>query len=249
MELKKHIPNAITCLNLVCGCLSVYCTFRYSILWAGGFIFIAAVLDFFDGFAARMLNVKSEIGKQLDSLADVISFGLAPGIIMLKLLELSFIAAPSCGMVCKYMPFIALIIPVFSALRLAKFNIDTRQSDTFIGLATPANALLIASLPFLLSEWGVSDIFPFKAYLFFFVLNPYVLVCYTIIFSYLLVSEVPLFAMKFKNFKWIDNKLIFIFLGISLILILLFYFAAVPIIIFLYIILSMINNFNKKTIS
>jgi CDP-diacylglycerol--serine O-phosphatidyltransferase len=249
MGFKKHIPNTITCLNLVCGCLSIYCTFRYSILWAGGFIFIAAVLDFFDGFAARILNVKSEIGKQLDSLADVISFGLAPGIIMLKLLELSFIAEPSCGMVCKYMPFIALIIPVFSALRLAKFNIDTRQSDTFIGLATPANAILIASLPFLISDWGVSCLFPLKPYLFFFVLNPYVLVSYTIIFSYLLVSKIPLFAMKFKSFKWKDNKLIFIFLGSSLILILLFYFAAVPIIIFLYLILSVINNFNKKTIS
>lgn len=245
MEIKKHIPNTITCLNLLCGCLSIYCTFRYSLLWAGGLLFFAAIFDFLDGFAARLLHVKSEIGKQLDSLADVISFGLAPGIIMFKLIELSYELAPA-NVVCKYMPFIAFIIPVFSALRLAKFNVDTRQSDSFIGLATPANGLLIASLPFLLAGWAVSDLFPLKSYLFYFVLNSRVLVIYTLVFSYLLISEVPLFAMKFKNFKWNDNKLVFIFLGCSIILILLFYFAAVPIIIFLYIILSVINNFNKK---
>ena len=246
MEFKKHIPNSITCLNLLCGCLSVYCTFRYSLVWAGGIIFVAAVFDFFDGFAARLLNVKSDIGKQLDSLADVVSFGLAPGFIMMKLIELSYKLTPACDFYCKYMPFIALIIPIFSALRLAKFNVDLRQTDSFIGLATPANALLIASLPFLLTGWAVSDLFPLKGYLFYFVLNSKVLIIYTLVFSYLLLSEIPLFAMKFKNFKWSDNKLVFLFLGCSLILILLFYFAAVPIIIFLYIILSIINNFNKR---
>jgi CDP-diacylglycerol--serine O-phosphatidyltransferase len=207
-------------------------------------ILAAAVFDFADGFVARLLHVKSPLGVQLDSLADVISFGLVPGVAMFQLLNISMhiwnFNLPS------YTPFIAFMIPVFSAWRLAKFNIDERQTDHFIGLPTPANALVIMSFLPMASHKLEAPLFPYPDYMFYMVTHPFVLIAATISLSYLLVSEIPLFAMKFKTFRWKENRIRYIFIITSLILILLFYFVAVPIIIILYIVLSLIDFFNKS---
>ncbi len=203
-------------------------------------ILVAAVFDFADGFVARLLHVKSEIGKQLDSLADVVSFGVAPGVAMFQLLTLSLkvwdFNLPS------YTPFIAFIIPVFSALRLAKFNIDERQTDHFIGLPTPANALVIFSFLPMASRQLESPLFPWGDIMYHLVTHPAVLIAATLSLSYLLVANLPLFAMKFKSFRWNENKIRYIFIIIALMLILLFYFVSIPFIIILYITFSLIEN-------
>ena len=151
MNIKKHIPNAITSLNLVSGCIAIILTFNFDLKYAAYFILLAAVFDFFDGMAARWLHVKSAIGKELDSLADIVSFGVAPGLIVFQLCAVSNDIVLFAGEI-NLVPFIALLIPVFSALRLAKFNLDTRQTESFIGLPVPANALMIASLPLILNQ-------------------------------------------------------------------------------------------------
>jgi CDP-diacylglycerol--serine O-phosphatidyltransferase len=268
--IKKSIPNAITCGNLLCGCLAITSAFHGDLVWAAYLVGIAAVLDFLDGFAARILKVHSEIGKQLDSLADMVTFGVVPGIIMFHLITISvgmhFSTVIIPGLhtplkeypsVLAYLPFISFLIPVFSALRLAKFNIDTRQSDSFIGVPTPANSILIASFPLILGlgpGWeilpplsGLADghtIEPTLAHVI--ILNPWFLIGITVIMSFLLVAELPLFALKFKHFKWKGNEIRFIFLLISLAMLILFKFLAIPFIIFLYIVLSVINNIGKK---
>ncbi len=230
--MKKQIPNFITLGNLLCGCLSIYAVFKMDIRIAGLLIFAGAILDFFDGMAARLLKVHNPIGKELDSLADVVTFGAAPGFIAYFLLQ----NTPSlpCGLV-----FIPFIIPLFSAYRLAKFNIDERQTTSFIGLPTPANAMIWAALPFMFSGQynyifpacffeGIAQIFS----------NPYVILSLSVVLSVLLVSELSLFSLKFKNLKWKDNQVRFIFLGIATILIICLNFTAIPFIILLYILLS-----------
>jgi CDP-diacylglycerol---serine O-phosphatidyltransferase len=260
MKLKKHLPNAVTCMNLLCGCIAILCSFpgilqvifgnhdnfffHRPLVMSGFAIFAAAIFDFADGFVARALHVKSEIGKQLDSLADVVSFGVAPGIIMFHLVlmgeELWKYGIPN------YVALIALILPVFSALRLAKFNIDTRQEESFIGLPTPAMGLLIASLPLLASRQFESPLFPFNSYILHFVLNPWLLIASTLLFSYLMVSKLPMFAMKFRNWKWNENKVRYLFIIVSVLLILLFFFTSIPIVILLYIVISFIRFLTNK---
>lgn len=253
MNIKKHIPNFLTCCNLLCGCIGIIKCFDPIGLYWGVFnyqnlviasllIFLACIFDFLDGFAARILNVTSDIGKELDSLADVVTFGVLPGLIIYQLITLSnFFQRLSLGLQDFIIHFdiqpgiIVLLIPIFSALRLAKFNIDTRQSESFIGVPTPANAILIASLPLILAYSDSSFIKDI-------ILNPYFLIALTLIMSYLLVAELPLFALKFKNFKWSGNQIRYIFLALSIILLAIFYFTAIPIIIFLYITLSIIQN-------
>lgn len=248
MNIKKNIPNAITSGNLLCGCLAIVCAFNGDLVWSAYLVGIAAVLDFFDGFTARLLNVHSEIGKQLDSLADMVTFGLVPGVVMFILMSNAgacgyiekMTETPVCcmGIIPYWMPFCAFLITIFSALRLAKFNIDIRQTNSFIGVPTPAVAILICSLPlikFFQPHVGNFNIVPI-------IENPWFLLGLTILMSYLLVAELPLFALKFKNFGWADNKLRYIFLIVSLILLLLFQFIAIPIIIFLYISLSIVNT-------
>jgi CDP-diacylglycerol--serine O-phosphatidyltransferase len=232
MEIKKHIPNIITCGNLFCGCLAIVFAFHADLIFTSYLVGIAAVLDFLDGFAARLLKVHSEIGKQLDSLADMVTFGVVPGIVLF--LMISNVAKDSLN----WLPYIAFLIPIFSALRLAKFNIDTRQSDSFIGVPTPATAILICSLP--LIEKFQSQIGSFNTIDF--TDNPYFLLSLTILLSYLMVAEIPLFAIKFKNFTWGDNKIRYCFLIISAIMLILFQFIAIPFVIFWYIILSVIIN-------
>ncbi len=236
MQIKKHIPNVITCGNLFCGCLAIISAFKGDLVWSAYLVGIAAVFDFFDGFAARLLNVHSEIGKQLDSLADMVTFGVVPGVVMFFLLSNAI--ANNSSEFPSWLIFAAFLITIFSAVRLAKFNVDTRQTSSFIGVPTPANAILICSIP--LIQFFQPTIGDFNLLLI--LQNPWRLLGLTILMSYLLIAEIPLFALKFKNFGWADNKIRFTFLIISVLLLILFQFIAIPFIIFLYIILSVVNN-------
>jgi CDP-diacylglycerol--serine O-phosphatidyltransferase len=227
--IRRNIPNALTCGNLLCGCIGVVEVFHNNILLSCLLIGIALVLDFFDGFVARLLKVTSPIGRDLDSLADMVTFGLLPSIIVFQLLMQSI---PDLMGMWKAYP--AFLIAIFSAVRLAKFNNDPRQSDTFIGVPTPANAMLIASLPLILHfyddqwKWLIVD-----------TANLWIL---TVVMSFLLVAEIPLLALKFKSFAWKGNEIRFSFILISLVLLLVFKIIAIPVIIVFYIALSLINN-------
>ncbi len=230
--MKKHIPNALTCGNLLSGCIGIVWCFEGQLFWASGFILAGALFDFFDGFAARLLKVSSPIGKELDSLADMVTFGVLPGFIMLKLMY----NGPAEGALF-YMSLVALAIPVFSALRLAKFNVDTRQSDRFIGVPTPANAMLIASLPFIRQAYGALTQSVFQ--------TPVLMVA-TLVLSLLLVAPFPLLALKFKNYAWQGNQYRFLLLGGGLVAIVLGGWLAVPLIFLLYLGLSLIENLATK---
>jgi len=246
MNIKQHIPNTITCGNLFCGCLGIVCAFQGDLLWTCYLAGIAAVLDFFDGFVARLLHVKSEIGKQLDSLADMVTFGVLPGVVMFFMLlksstgslEKAFMAEQSAEVFPHWLLYSGFIITIFSALRLAKFNVDTRQTESFIGLPTPANTLLICSLPLIENfqpQLGNYDVLQH-------IHNPWFLLGLTLLSSYLMVAELPLLAFKFKNFGWADNKLRYVFILLAVAMLILFKFVAIPFIIFLYIVLSAFNN-------
>lgn len=224
--MKKHIPNALTCGNLVCGCFGIDFAYHNNLVLAAYMIVIAAIFDFFDGFAARLLKVSSPIGKELDSLADAISFGVLPGIIMLHLLK-------NTG--AGDWAYLAYMIPAFSALRLAKFNIDTRQSTSFIGVPTPANAILIGSLPLILNRYQWAE--P--------ILSWSVLLGVSIIMSLLLVAELPLFALKFKDYSFANNKIRYSYLILSIILLVSFQFAGLPLVIIAYILFSVVDNLMK----
>ena len=227
--MKRHVPNFITCLNLFSGCVGIVFAFQGELVIAGYAILAAAILDFFDGMVARLLKAYSEIGKELDSLADVISFGVLPSVIIYQL----FLQSPQVGNISQYLNFSAFLIAIFSALRLAKFNIDERQAENFIGLPTPANALLIASLPMILAQ----ENWFFSAY----ILNPFFLFIFSLGMSILLVTEIPLISLKFKNLKINDNLFRYILVVSGIVLILIFKFAAVPLIVFIYILLSLIQ--------
>ena len=230
--MKKHIPNFITCLNLLCGCLAIYFILKHNDLTTAAYLVVlAAVLDFMDGMVARVLHAYSEIGKQLDSLADMVSFGVVPGAMMLQLMTSSL--EESTADLPFWLPFTGFIITIFSGLRLAKFNIDTRQTTSFIGVPTPACTLFVISLPLILANdaFGLTNV----------ILNPYVLLGITLLFSYLLVAELPLFALKFKSFAWKGNEIRFIFLGLAVLLLVGLNFTAIPLIIGLYILLSFLK--------
>lgn len=232
----------LTLLNLLCGCLAIISTFHKSFELTAILLMMAAVFDFFDGFAARLLGVHSELGKQLDSLADMVTFGVVPGFVMYQLI----IYAIGSGAAYLgpdepvwYLAYAGMLIPLFSAYRLAKFNIDTRQSDQFIGLPTPANALLISFLPLLMIPEGnaIAEI----------LLKPYVLITLCAIQSYLMVAELPMIALKFKSFGWKGNEWRYLLLLLSAVVVLLIKQKAVPFIIILYVVLSLIQNmFNQK---
>lgn len=227
--MRKHIPNAITCLNLLSGCLGIVFAFQGELVIAGYAILIAAIFDFLDGMLSRLLKAYSEIGKELDSLADMVSFGVLPSVIIYQL----FLQSPQLGSLSTWLNFSAFLIAIFSALRLAKFNIDVRQTENFIGLPTPANALLIASFPMIIDQGN----FLLSSY----ILNPFFLFVFSLGMGILLVTEIPLISLKFKSIRLSDNLLRYILLFSSLILLLIFKFAAVPIIIFLYFLISLIQ--------
>jgi len=231
--MKKNIPNFITCLNLLSGCLALYYIFEGELPIAAYLVALAVAFDFWDGMIARLLHVHSEIGKQLDSLADMVSFGVVPGAMMLQLLKLSMAEASFGPTVSYWLPFLGFLLTIFSALRLAKFNLDTRQTTSFIGVPTPTTTMLIISFPLILAydTYGISGL----------VLNPYVLVGVTLLFSFLLISEIPLFALKFKNMRWQDNRRQFIFLVLAIVLLSWLNFTAVPILVAFYILLSLLK--------
>lgn len=199
--IKNNIPNTVTCLNLFSGCIACVMAFeaRYELAFA--FIILSAVFDFFDGMLARLLNAPSPIGKELDSLADDVSFGVAPALMVFTFLKEPALAYPAfLTGVRDFIPYLAFLIAVFSGLRLAKFNVDERQTSSFIGLPTTANApfwgaLIVGGKDFLLGN-----------------VNALWILLLVVIFSLLLVSELPMFSLKFKNLSWQDNKIRFIFL-------------------------------------
>jgi CDP-diacylglycerol--serine O-phosphatidyltransferase len=228
----RHIPNALTCLNLLCGCVGVVEAFHNNIIISCGLIGIALIFDFFDGFAARLLKVSSPIGRDLDSLADMVTFGLLPSIIIYQLLMQSI---PDLMNMWKANG--AFLIAIFSAIRLAKFNNDPRQSDSFIGVPTPANALLIASLPVIIFQdesWKPL------------IVNTTNLMILTVVMSYLLVAEIKLLALKFKSFGWQGNEIRYFFIIVTVLLLAFFKILAIPLILIVYIGLSVTANLVKK---
>lgn len=254
-----NLPNLLTALNLFSGILALLFAFSARLDLSCLFILIAALCDFLDGFAARKLGVSGELGKQLDSLADMVSFGLVPGVIMfVMLIEVSdssvqFLPEASFQSTLikvqlyfqklhhfdlhrgfTWLPFIALLIPILSLFRLAKFNIDTRQSDSFIGLPTPANTLFFASFPLIyyFAEWKMVA----------WVFQPWFMMTLIVLFSFLLVSELPLLALKFKHFRWKGNETRFSLILASGILIPILLAWSIPIIIILYLILSFLDK-------
>ena len=231
MNIRKYIPNTITCLNLVSGCIASVMAFEGNLLFALLWIVAAAVFDFFDGLAARALKAYSPMGKELDSLADVVSFGVAPGMILFTSLRI-WASSSSAGCLSEYIPYIAFVVPAFSGLRLAKFNIDERQTTSFIGLPVPAHALLWSSAAYSLQEWLLSG-------------QTWVAVVMIAAFcatSYLLVSEVPMFSLKIKSLSWKGNELRYILIIASALLIISFGFIGISGAILLYILLSVIGR-------
>ena len=241
MQIKKHIPNAITLLNLASGLLAIIAIFKGYYDEAFLFVCLGIFFDFWDGFFARKYKVSGELGLQLDSLADVVTSGVVPGLMIFKLLldiqedSTSVYYLTEEYYYMGFVPYLGFIITLASAYRLAKFNIDTRQTDSFIGLPTPANALLIMSIPMIqfdgTHEWLVNALF-----------NPFVLLIISLVSAYMLNAEIPLFSLKIKDFSWDKNKLQVFFLAIAATLLLFLGFTALPIIILLYVVLSVINN-------
>lgn len=227
--MKKHIPNAITCTHLFCGCMGIFFAYRGNLNYAAYAVFTAAFFDFLDGMAARLLKVHSEIGKQLDSLADMVGFGVLPSVIILSLF--SYQGTNSGNP--EWWHFGAFFIAIFSALRLAKFNIDTRQTNSFIGLPTPASAMVAASFPLILVQGNAS----FTGI----ILNPYFLIAYIVLNCWLLVAELPLLSLKFKNLSLNENIYRYVLLFFAGVCLVIFKFAAIPVIILFYIILSIIQ--------
>lgn len=237
MALKDHIPNSITSLNLVSGSLGIYFTLTLSPVVGAFFMGAAAVFDFADGFAARLLHARSAIGKELDSLADVISFGLLPGIILLKLISAA-VNLPSVQInEIELLPFIGLTMPVFAALRLAKFNLDTRQTDSFLGLPTPASGLLIASFPLILE---FSDSNGLNGFLSGILTNFYFYPVLIAMLCWLNVSEIPLLAMKFKSLSIKTNYRQYLLIAIALTAAVFSGFSAVPLVFVSYIAVSLL---------
>lgn len=279
------LPNWFTAGNLICGVMAILFAMTGRIDLAPWLVMIAALLDFMDGFLARKMGVSSELGKQLDSLADMVTFGVVPGIISFILLIINgahevvhasfgpeaspylydsfgqsihqlitFYFADLTGNPLEfapfhfsgwylYSPFVALSIPFFSLFRLAKFNIDTRQSDKFLGLPTPANTLFFMSLPLMLWDaWGETG---WKHTLIYTLIKEEILSVFIVLFSVLLVTEIPLIALKFKDFSWKNNRMRYVLIGISVLLIALLSFRAIPVILFLYLGLSMVENWRR----
>jgi|WetSurMetagenome_2_1015567.scaffolds.fasta_scaffold81685_2 CDP-diacylglycerol---serine O-phosphatidyltransferase len=247
MKFKYYIPNGITMMNLASGFISVIMVFEGQLVKASLFIFLAAIFDFLDGTAARVFDARSHLGKQLDSLADVVSFGVAPGIIMFQLLSVG--CEGSCNILERMhiTPYFSLLIPVCSALRLGKFNIDERQEENFTGLPTPGNAIFFASIPLvILLGDTIPSLVPF-GFLISFFSNTRSLAILTVLFSYLLISDFRMFSMKFKSMKWVGNEHRYLFLAGSLLLVVLFSVNAIPLIILLYFLLSLV--FQKRLLA
>jgi len=246
--MKKHIPNTITLGNLLSGTIGAIAAVNGNFEIAALSVAIGVVLDFFDGFFARILNVSGELGKELDSLADMVTSGVVPGIVMFSLLQENalnlfeksadtlHLASFSTG----YLPYFGLLLTLAACYRLAKFNIDTRQTDSFIGMPTPAMSLFVVSLP-LIPIYSDNQLFIDL------IQNNYFLVGITLVLSFLMNAEIPLFSLKFKNYAIKENMLKYVFLILSLGMLLVLEVIAIPLVIILYVLLSIGSNLmNKK---
>jgi CDP-diacylglycerol--serine O-phosphatidyltransferase len=229
VNLKAQLPNFITLLNLLSGVVGILWVLEGQLLYGAYFVILSAGFDFLDGFAARLLKVQSDMGKELDSLADVVSFGVLPGILLYSLTKAQTDS--------QVLPYLTLIIPMLSAYRLAKFNLDTRQSDRFIGLPTPANALLLSTLPHLVAHWP--ELAPW-------VTSPIALVVIAWATSILLVSELPLIALKFKNSSFADNTYRYTLLCLGAFCFTWLQLAGIPLIIIAYLLLSGVEQLLLK---
>jgi CDP-diacylglycerol--serine O-phosphatidyltransferase len=241
MTIQKHIPNAITLMNLFCGCIAMVFALSNDFEKAFYFVSLGIFLDFFDGFFARLFQVSSPLGLQLDSLADMVTSGVVPGIVMYQMLGSSS-GYPKLGWTIEPFPFLGFLIALGSCYRLANFNIDTRQTDSFIGLPTPANALFILSLPLVLRNSDSMLVLELLT-------NPWILVVITLLSVYLLNAEIPLFSLKIKKFSLKGNALQIGFLICSLVLVTSFQYAGIPLVILIYVLLSVAVNKGFKTIS
>ncbi|MCH4829001.1 phosphatidylserine synthase [Flavobacterium covae] len=245
MSIKSQIPNLITLLNLFSGCIAIVFVSELQFEWAFFFVCLGIFFDFFDGFFARLFKVQSPLGLQLDSLADMVTSGVAPGYVMFQMIlktigggqELNHITLENSVVL---LPFLGFIISLGACFRLANFNIDTRQTDSFIGVPTPANSLFIMSLPLVIKFTDISIIVDVLQ-------NPYILLLITVLSAYVMNAEIPLFSLKIKQFTWSKNTLQILFLILSVILLLVFKYLGIPLIIIAYVLLSVANNlFLKK---
>jgi CDP-diacylglycerol--serine O-phosphatidyltransferase len=241
MGLVKQIPNFITLGNLLSGTVAVIFAVEGDYKTAALLVCIGIVFDFFDGFVARLLNVSGELGKQLDSLADMVTSGVVPGIIMYKLIQNNLFHTPHSLFEDSILGFslLGLILTLGACYRLAKFNIDTRQSDSFIGLPTPAMSLFVISLPLIQEYSNIEFVQNLIA-------NNYFLIAVTLLLTYLMNAELPLFSLKFKEYSVKNNLMKYLFLVVSLLMIIFLQYISIPLIIILYIILSIISNYGKK---
>lgn len=227
--MRKHLPNAITCCNLLSGCMSILFLGLGMPIKASLMIFVAGIFDFLDGFAARLLNAHSPIGADLDSLSDVVSFGMAPGFIMYWLIcrSMKGFILPVLGF--DLVPCIAFMLPVFAAIRLAKFNIDDTQKTTFRGIPAPGMAIFVASLPLALNQVGhLTDGSLRLGYC----------IGIVLVFSFMMVCNIRFFSFKMKNAKWKGNEVRWIFLALAVISVAIFRLVALPFIMMLYVLLS-----------
>ncbi|QCD63763.1 phosphatidylserine synthase [Tenacibaculum maritimum] len=244
--MKKHLPNLLTLGNLLCGTIAAIFAVKGDFEATALLVVTGILFDFLDGFVARLLKVQGELGKQLDSLADMVTSGVVPGIVMLQLIVISidkdavgYFGVDIDGATGSNVPYIGLLLTLAACYRLANFNIDTRQSDSFIGVPTPAMTLFIISLPLILS-------FSENSFFTDLISNPYFLIGMTVLLSYLMNAELPLFSLKFKDFSFKKNAVKYLFLIIALILLVLFKVVAVPMVILFYILLSILHNLTKS---
>lgn len=243
--MKKHIPNIITLGNLLCGTIAVIFAIKGDFTATAILVLAGIVFDFFDGFAARLLNVQGELGKQLDSLADMVTSGVVPGIVMLKMIEIAidkdavgYFGIDEYGATGSNLPYLGLLLTLGACYRLAKFNIDERQSDSFIGLPTPAMCLFVVSLP-LIAEYASQSFFVNL------VLNHWFLLIVTVLLTFIMNAEISLFSLKFKEFSFKKDIVKYSFLLVAIILLVTLKIVAVPLIILCYILLSLVNRFVK----
>jgi CDP-diacylglycerol--serine O-phosphatidyltransferase len=235
MNIKAQIPNLFTMLNLFCGCVALVMVSQTEFEFAFYFVCLGIFFDFFDGFFARKFNVAGPLGVQLDSLADMVTSGVVPGFVMFKMMQDS-----AAFGIESYLPYLGFIITLGACYRLAKFNIDTRQSDSFIGLPTPANALFFTSLP-LINATFFDDNFNGVIY------NNWVLIGLCFLSAYIMNAEIPLFSLKIKDFSFAKYKLQIFFLALSVLMLLFLQILAVPLIIIVYVLLSILDNQLKIT--
>lgn len=248
MTIKKHIPNLLTLGNLFCGTIATIFAVQSNFEMAGVFVLLGILFDFLDGFVARLFHVSGELGKQLDSLADMVTSGVVPGIIMFQLLAsntaLSFQIGKTKTLVWSGFHFepiqlLGLLLTLGACYRLAKFNLDTRQSNTFIGMPTPAMSLFVISLP-LIQQYTDID---FAQNL---LSNHYFLIIITVVLTYLMNAEIPLFSLKFKDYSFKKNIVKYVFLLISIVMLITLQYFSIPLIIIIYVVLSVLNNLSNK---